>query len=556
MPRQSFLIAAFVNRSGQRTLDFMQGGLPALIAERLAQAPALRFAGGAKIVERGSVDDLLARAATSGARWVIGGQFEKRPDWKIAVTVDVYAVGTSTKTAPAARAQAVGAKEDVGRTALRATLDALAAAGVAPAPDGGQRAAILAPFARDAYTFVLYGRGVSAYVGVDGYGASLERAQRSLTRALKIDPKVPEARRYLGVVFLAAGQPAQARAMWAYAADLRPTYALAIAGCAALDRTAGLPSARALYARTLELDPDDVDARRAYGELLADAGAEAEAAAQLQQVVKARPADVRARRALALVLASQHAGAALAEDLAEVVRLDPDDVDARFELAAAYAAPGVGKFDQAISTYEDILRRHPRNPVALKLLGDRFRAQGDAERAAGYYERLRRLSPDDPRPLMLLGTVYVDAGRLNAAERMFLDAARSAGVQADAYSNLGAIAYRRGQIKDALWFLSRAAKRRPAKADVRFNYALALEAAARHRDALAEVDAAAGASPEDAEIRFVGGVVALHMGNTADAEARFRQAVRLDPTHEKALHNLALLEGLHPPAEHSFTLMK
>lgn len=554
--RQPFLVAAFANRSGQRTLDFLRGGLPAIIAERLAMAPALRFAGGPRMIERGSIDDTLARAATAGARLVVGGAFEKRPDWKIAVSVDVYVMG-GAKT-PAGHAQAVGSKEEVARMALRAALEALTAAGVAPAPDEAQRVGITASFARDPYAFVLYGRGVAAYAGVDGYGVSAERAERSLSRALLIDPKVPEVRRYQGVVALGAGRPGQARALWSYAVDLRPTYTLAIAGLAALDRTAGLPSARERYARVLALDPDDVDARRAYGELLADGGALAEAEAALQMVVKARPTDLRARRALALVLASQQAGGALADELGEVVRLDPEDIDARLELAAAYGAPGVGKIDEAIATYEEILRRRPRHAVALKLIGDLLRAKGDAERAASYYERLRRLSaPDDPRPLFLLGAAYVDAGKLAAAERVYLDAARSAGVQADAYGNLGAIAVKRGDVKQALWFLSRAAKRRPGKASVRFNYALALEAAARHPDALAELAAAVSAAPEDAEVRFLSGVVALRMGNTEDAEAHFREAARIDPKHEKARHNLALLESLHTPAaERSFTLVK
>ncbi|HXI58895.1 MAG TPA: tetratricopeptide repeat protein [Polyangia bacterium] len=560
--RQPFMIAAFVNKSGQRNLDFMQGGLPALIAERLEMAPALRFVGRSAMIERGSIDDALSRAAVAGARWVVSGQFEKRHDWKIAVSVEIYDVSApsviaGTSRAPAGRGQAVGNKEEVARTALRAALEALDSAEVTPAPSDAQRAAIVAPFARDPYAFVLYGRGVSAYVGIDGYGASVDRAERNLVRALVIDPKVPEIRRYLGLLQLGAGRPGNARALWSYAVELRPTYTLALSGLAALDRTAGLPSARERYARVLELAPDDLDARRAYGELLSDAGALPEAEAQLQAVVKARPADVRARRALALVLASQQAGPALADELAEVVRLDPEDIDARFELAAAYNGPGVGKADLAVATYEEILRRRPRHPVALKLLGDLLRRRGEGERAAGYYERLRRLSPQDPRPLFLLGTAYVEAGKLGAAERMFTEAARFPGMLGDAYANLGAIAYKRGQVKEALWFLSRAAKRRPGKPGVRFNYALALEAAARHGDALAELEAATATAPDDAELWFFSGVVALRMGKTQDAEAHFRQAVRVEPGHEKARHNLALLESLRSPgAEGSFTLVK
>ena len=249
--------------------------------------------------------------------------------------------------------------------------------------------------------------------------------------------------------------------MWSYAVDLRPRYTAAIASLAALDRTSGLPSARERYARVLELAPDDLDARRAHGELLSEAGMLDEAQAELSLVVAATPGDLRARRALALVLASRQAGEALAGELAEVVRLDPDDLDAHLELAAAYTS--IGNVDQAIASYEEVLRRRPRHAGALKQVADLYRARGDMAKAIATYERLRRVAPEDPRPVFLLGATYYEAGRLDSAEKIFTEGARYPGMLGDAYSNLGAIAFRRQQLKDAVWFLSRAAKRRPDK---------------------------------------------------------------------------------------------
>jgi len=72
--------------------------------------------------------------------------------------------------------------------------------------------------------------------------------------------------------------------------------------------------------------------RRAYGEVLAEAGQLAQAQAELNKVLEASPDDLRARRALALVLASRRAGPELVADLEEVVRLQPDSVDARMDL--------------------------------------------------------------------------------------------------------------------------------------------------------------------------------------------------------------------------------
>jgi Tfp pilus assembly protein PilF len=260
--------------------------------------------------------------------------------------------------------------------------------------------------------------------------------------------------------------------------------------------------------------------------------------------VAATPGDLRARRALALVLAARRAGNELATELAEIVRLDPEDLDARLELGAAYAS--VDNVSAALESYEEVLRRRPKNAVALKVAADLYRTKGEPAKAAVYYERLRRMTPEDPRPWFLLGASYYEAGRLDTAERMFTEAARFPGMLGDAYSNLGAIAFRRGHVKEAIWFLSRAATRRPSKAGVRYNYALALSAAQRYDDALREVTAATLAAPQDPGIRFFSGVVALRMGRLADAATAFQETLRLDPNHEDAKHNLALLSSLRP----------
>jgi tetratricopeptide (TPR) repeat protein len=570
--RARFSILPFANDGGPRTLDFLQAGLPALVAERLGRHPGLRLAGPEAIVERTRLDDALARAAATGLRYVVGGRFEKKPNWKIAVTVDVYTAGLPANRV--GRGEAEGSKDEVAKSALVAAMEAFEQAGLATPADA--RARVLEPFARDSYAFVLYGRGVATYTGLDQpwdpmtgrpagrqlrrppqvgtLGANAERALKPLGKSLLIDPRVPETRRYVGLVHLGAGRPGHARAMWSYAVDVRPDYTAAVLGLAALDRTEGSAEALPRYARVLELDPDDLEARRTYGELLSEAGKLDEAETALSRVVAATPGDLRARRALALVLAARQAGGALAAELAEIVRLDPEDLEARLELGAAYAS--VGNVNAALETYEEVLRRRPKNAVALKIAADLYRGQGEPAKAATYYEKLRRMAPDDPRPVFLLGASYYAAGRLDAAERMFTDAERFPGMLGDAYSNLGAIAFRRGQLKEALWFLSRAAKRHPGKAGVRYNYALALSSATRLDDALREVTAAVTVAPDDAEIRFFSGVVALRMGRLADATAAFQQTLRIDPAHDDAKHNLALLESLRPASESeaSFTL--
>jgi Flp pilus assembly protein TadD len=295
----------------------------------------------------------------------------------------------------------------------------------------------------------------------------------------------------------------------------------------------------------VELDPGDLDTRRAYGEVLSEAGQLEQAQAELNRVLEIAPDDLRARRALALVLASRRAGPELVADLEEVVRLEPESLDARMDLGAAYLA--VGKRQEAENAYDEVLRKRPRSAAALKLCGDLARARGDLKKASTLYGKLRWIAPADPRPVFLLGTAYYDAGNLTGAERWFTEASKYPGMLGEAYGNLGVIALRRGQTKEAQWFLSRATKRKPQRALLRYNYALALFDNNRPEDALNQLHIAQGLEPNDAPIQFFTGVVALRVGMIVEAERCFREALRLDPQNEDARHNLALLEPLVRP---------
>jgi Flp pilus assembly protein TadD len=538
-PRETFVVEPFRNGNGFRALDYLEVGLPALVAERLGHLAPLKFVG---------ESTLFGHAAATTPRWTLGGEFARRPDWKIAVTVRIKGSGSAAAPVEATR---IGPKDEAPAVAVEAALAAFRQALGDEAL--WTKAAVAQRFGRDPFAFVLYGRGVATYLGLASRHRSQEEAIKILSRSLVIDPKVPETRRFLGVIHLDNGRPGHARAMWSVALEARPNYLSVLAGLAALDRNEGSAAARDRYARLVEMDPADLDMRRAYGEVLSEAGQLEQAQAELNKVLEAAPDDLKARRALALVLASRRAGPELVADLEEVVRLQPDSVDARMDLGAAYLA--IGKRAEAEAVYDEVLRRRPRSAAALKLAGDMARARGDLKKASTLYGKLRWIAPTDPRPVFLLGTAYYEAGNLAGAERWFTEASKYPGMLGEAYGNLGVIALRRGQPKEAQWFLSRAAKRRPQRALIRYNYALALFNNHRPEDALNELHAAQSLESSDAATHFFAGVVALRVGLLQEAERCFRETLRLDPQNEDARHNLSLLEPLvKPPREERLSL--
>jgi Flp pilus assembly protein TadD len=533
--RQGFAVEPFRNVQGIGALQHLSYGVPAVIAERFAQAAPLRFAGR---------PELFSRSAPAGARWLVRGSFERRADWNVAVTVEIHAAGAPEQVA--ARATAVGGKDAVPATAVQAAIDAFAALpGVAF--DVASLARVRAPISHDAYAFVLYGRGVGAFHGGGGGPARAELAAGYLRHALLVEPTVPEIRRFLGLALLATGKPQPARGMLTYALDKRPDYLLALRSLAAVDRGEPGVAARDRYARLVQLDPEDIAARRAYGELLLQANRLPEAQRELEAVLAATPDDAQAHRQLVMVLSSRRQGPALASELEAAVKGEPNDLDLRMDLGAAYMA--LGRKAEAAAAYEEVLRRKPRHPGALKLAGDLARERGDVKTAATDYARLHALAPHDPRPVFLMAAAYAQAGDLDRAQRWFDEASQLPGMMGEAYANLGAIALRRGDARQALWYLTRAVRRRPDRATIRFNHALALHLLGRDPEALDQLRVAADADPADAGVRFFAGVVALALGKFDDATESFKAAVELDPGFDDARENLALLERRAPAVD-------
>jgi Flp pilus assembly protein TadD len=542
--REGFAVEPFTNVKHAGALHHLAYALPALIAERFAQTAPLRFAGR---------DELFSRTPPADAKWLVRGAFAAQSDGKVEITVEVvHAASPDEVVGHATRA---GARDGLATIALDAAVAAFATVpGAAPTTEA--LAAARAPFHSDSYAFTLYGRALAAFHGGGGVtrptplGKSRAvRAIELLRHSLRIDPSIPEARRFMAVALLETGEAAPARAMLTYALDVRPGYALALRTLAPLDRAAGLPIARDHYARLVDLDPDDLDARRAYGEMLLESGRLAEAQGQLEAVLAAAPDDVRARRHLITALSSRQQGRELVVQLEEALKRDPENLDARLDLGAAYLSLDLKP--EAAAVYDEVLRRRSRHPGALRLAADLARARGDLAKASTYYTRLRVLAPQDPRPVFLLAAAYAQAGDLDKAERLFTDGAQFPGMLGEAYSNLGAIALRRGDPRQALWFLNRAAKRRPGRIAVRYNHALALHALRRDADALDELHAAAAIEPEDPDVQFLSGVVAVRLGRLEEAKQSFATTVGLDPKRSDAAENLAWLEASRETGEGS-----
>lgn len=536
----SVAIMPFANRSGVKALDWMSAGVAFMAAEKAETYLGLRPAYDHFVVPRGEpVDDSAEAVAELAQReratYVITGWI-KRPEWDLQLGVKLWRVEAGQAT----RIGTVVGRDDF-KHVHRMTGEALGElardAGIAVSADA--EAGMESLPTADFYAFTLFGRGVSHLLGTAG-AVDLDKAKQNLVRSIYIDPKLTEAQRVLGELYIQLGETRRATARLEYALTLRPDYyaAMSARGRVALSKS-DVDRANELFDAMLRARPWDLDARYHYGETMWKMGDEERALREQQRVVARDPDHVQARRALVVIHSSRGDETGLVSELEHVARLDPDNVDVRMDLGAAYAA--VDEPHKAIATYESVVADEPDSVQVLKFLGDLHDRVGDLDGSIDYYDRAVRADPDDPRAYFLLGAAYVDRGDDKAAKRIYRRAQKFGAYLADVYNNLGAIAYRQGRYQQAIWYLGRAVAKRPDNARFRYNFALPLSITGQLDRADAQIDKGLELDASFVELHFLRGVVFIRRGDVESAEDAFERALALDPSHPDAAYNIALL---------------
>jgi tetratricopeptide (TPR) repeat protein len=542
---EPYVVMPFDNLSGSSGLSWMRVALPFVMAERAEGIAKLRPIYDPYVVARAPrhktpIDEerIAAFAKARSATWVFSGWI-RRPDWKLEVGFKLHRL-RGGKAKLVAETVERGEFKDVHALVGRALVKLSGAAGLASEADDHEL--LKRESSKDFYAFTLFGRGLgllqTALTKPD-----LEKAHKTLSRTVYIDPSLTEAQRILAIVDERVGKPLMAKARLELALKARPRYAPAIAALAKRARKKGRARrALGLYEDVLRLRPWDLESRFELGDLLWELGRSDEAFEQLSLVAGAAPKHIKARRALVLIHASRSDNASLVKELQLIATLAPKDVETKPELGAALVASS--RNTEAIETYKSILELNDKNVQAHKFLGDLYKKEGQQQRAVRSYGLAIKAAPNDPRAYFLLGAMYVASGDDEAARRIYLKAQRFPKLRGEAYNNLGAIELRRNKLIQSIWYLRRAVRFKPRKAGYRYNLALSLSRNKNHAEALSEVDTALSLNPEHVESNYLKGVVELALGKAEQARLAFQKTLEFSPAHENATHNLTLLDEL------------
>ena len=554
-----FAVAPFENHSTVKALDWLIAGAPFEIAEKSENVLGLAATGGPLAVPRSAVESdpiaVAAYARETGATYVITG-WVQRPNWELRLDAAVWKVvgGAAVVVGEAKRQGPIATYPQM----LGEVMTAMwTAAGVPVDKASAERLA--RPLSKDLYPVELMGRGLGHLTGAlanptqgaDAARIDLKDAEHDLERSAFIDPKMYEAQRLLGELYLAqsaaAAAPdpklvAKAGGKFNYANDLAPDDLESLRAAAHGAAVSGKHDiARDLYKKIVTRQPWDLDARYELGAALWATGDARAAEVQLAQVTAARPDLLPARRVLALIHASRSDTPRLIAELQAIAMRAPADLDVKADLASAFGA--LGKWSEATAQLEAIASaRTPDLPLLVRI-GDGHRKAGQLDVALQWYARAQRLAPDSSYPGFMAAQALFDAGKLAEAARAYTLLQKYRDDVAAAEEALGAIALAQGRNDDGAWYLRRAVREAPRSLVTRRGVITAELARKDSESALAQLEPALAAWPNDAALHYLAAIAHALAGEPDLARKELVAALAFAPSFAEARGALGIFDA-------------
>jgi arylsulfatase A-like enzyme/Tfp pilus assembly protein PilF len=266
----------------------------------------------------------------------------------------------------------------------------------------------------------------------------------------------------------------------------------------------------------------------------------AAAARELSAVLDADPDVHIARRYLAMALANTGAYARAAREIDTLVRRDAATAD-DYRLLGEWRrlagdAPG------ARAALAESVRRDPASPEPLLAQARASLAEHDYERAAATFDRVLALAPGHPEALRGLAEVALARGDVAGAARRFEQILADDPRDADARVKLGVLRVRAGRLGDGLALFREAVALAPENAEALAALGGALAKSGRPADAVPYFERAVAAGPRTAAVLNGLGAARLESGDRARALAAFRESLALVPAQPAIRALVAKLE--------------
>jgi len=203
------------------------------------------------------------------------------------------------------------------------------------------------------------------------------------------------------------------------------------------------------------------------------------------------------------------------------------DLDREFK--AAVAQYEAGKYPEAATQLEKLVREVPESFEVQELLGLVYAGQSQYEKANAHLEKAVRLKPDSATARTNLGNNLFRMDKLALAEQQFKKAAALAPREYEPSHNLGEFYVRSNKVPEAIPFLERAQRINPSSYDNGYDLSLAYLLTGRLSDARQLIHDLAKRK-DTAELHDLLGEVEEKDGQFVAAANEFEIAAHMEPS--------------------------
>lgn len=219
--------------------------------------------------------------------------------------------------------------------------------------------------------------------------------------------------------------------------------------------------------------------------------------------------------------------------------------------ARAYNNLGVVLAEQsdlggAIDCYRRALSIHPGYAGAHKNLGAILARQKQYAQALEHFRKAVQIRPDNHRFHYSLGKALVAEDRIDEAVACFQQSVRLAPRYGEAHYQLAGVLYDQGKLDEAITHFQAAVASKGREGHWHYNLANALRKVGRRDEAIRQYQQALKLEPDNAMAHNNLGLLLVREGRPKEAIKHYRATLGAKPNHLSAMSNLAWVLATHP----------
>jgi tetratricopeptide (TPR) repeat protein len=227
-------------------------------------------------------------------------------------------------------------------------------------------------------------------------------SERAFKKVLEIDENDEDALTGLAMVYSDLGDTASASQVLKRVAEKSPNVRTLLALASAYEQLRQFKEAAETYRKALELNPDNLDLKRAYAQSLFAADETEKARAVFEELLEAEPNDLLALLRLSQICRQQQDYACAEQYAQRASRLDPTNLEVQYNEVSLLEAQG--KLKEAIARLKEILAAIERRPssfgdrtnrvILLERLGLLYRMAEQTQEAVAAFREMAQVDPD------------------------------------------------------------------------------------------------------------------------------------------------------------------